>query len=65
MSPAAFAAGLLLYGVRCGGSAQSEAAQIHEAGHGVQNCLWGVLFPFIIGIPSLIGCAVNPAKHSS
>ena len=47
------------------GSARSEATRIHEAGHGVQNCLWGVLFPFIIGIPSLIDCAVNPAKHSS
>lgn len=47
------------------GSARSEATRIHEAGHGVQNCLWGVLFPFVIGLPSLISCAVNPAKHSS
>lgn len=24
----------------------------HECGHGLQNCLWGPLFPFVIGIPS-------------
>lgn len=26
----------------------------HEAGHGVQNIIFGPLFPFIIGIPSVI-----------
>lgn len=25
---------------------------IHEAGHGVQNCMWGPLMPFVICIPS-------------
>ena len=26
----------------------------HECGHGLQNCLWGPLFPFVIMIPSVI-----------
>lgn len=26
----------------------------HEAGHGLQNCLWGPLFPFVIAIPSAV-----------
>ena len=26
----------------------------HEHGHALQNCLWGTLMPFVIGIPSLI-----------
>lgn len=26
----------------------------HECGHGLQNCIWGPLFPFIIGVPSMI-----------
>ena len=26
----------------------------HEAGHSIQNMLWGPLFPFVIGIPSLL-----------
>ena len=25
----------------------------HECGHGLQNCIWGPLFPFVIGIPSM------------
>ena len=28
----------------------------HEFGHSLQNCIWGPLFPFVIGIPSLIRC---------
>ena len=24
----------------------------HEAGHGLQNCLWGPLFPLVIALPS-------------
>lgn len=24
----------------------------HEAGHGLQNLIWGPLYPFVIGIPS-------------
>lgn len=27
---------------------------LHECGHGIQNCLWGVLMPFVIAIPSAI-----------
>ena len=26
----------------------------HECGHGIQNCLWGPLMPFVICIPSAI-----------
>ena len=26
----------------------------HEHGHALQNCIWGILMPFVIGIPSLI-----------
>ena len=26
----------------------------HEAGHGLQNLIWGPLFPFVIAIPSAI-----------
>lgn len=26
----------------------------HEAGHGLQNLWWGILFPFVIAIPSAV-----------
>ena len=26
----------------------------HEHGHALQNCIWGILMPFVIGIPSLV-----------
>lgn len=26
----------------------------HEYGHAFQNCVWGVLFPFVIAIPSFL-----------
>lgn len=26
----------------------------HEFGHAIQNCYWGLLFPFVIAIPSFI-----------
>lgn len=26
----------------------------HEAGHGLQNIVWGFLFPFVVCIPSAI-----------
>ena len=32
----------------------NEQLLAHEAGHGLQNCLWGPLFPFVIMIPSAI-----------
>ena len=32
----------------------TEHLLAHEAGHGLQNCLWGPLFPFVIMIPSAI-----------
>lgn len=28
--------------------------ETHEAGHGLQNIIWGPLFPFVIAIPSFI-----------
>ena len=33
-------------------STPSEHTLCHEHGHGLQNCFFGVLFPFLIGIPS-------------
>lgn len=32
----------------------SEHIKMHEVGHGLQNCYWGVLMPFVICIPSAI-----------
>lgn len=29
-----------------------ESTMAHEAGHGLQNCLWGPLMPFVVCIPS-------------
>lgn len=31
----------------------AETTQFHEHGHGLQNCLWGPLFPFVIALPSM------------
>lgn len=31
-----------------------DATKWHEHGHGVQNCYWGILMPFVICIPSAI-----------
>lgn len=31
-----------------------EHTLAHEVGHGLQNCIWGPLFPFVIGIPSAL-----------
>ena len=31
-----------------------EHTRNHEHGHALQNCIWGFLMPFVIGIPSLI-----------
>ena len=32
----------------------SSYTKNHEAGHSQQNCMWGILFPFVIAIPSFI-----------
>ena len=32
----------------------SEHTKMHEHGHSIQNCYWGILFPFVIAIPSVI-----------
>lgn len=45
------------------GSAQLQDMRLHEAGHSIQNCIWGVLFPFVVAIPSLISAAADPAGH--
>ena len=37
----------------CDNSA-NEYILAHECGHGLQNCLWGPLMPFVICIPSAI-----------
>jgi hypothetical protein len=31
-----------------------EHTMAHECGHGLQNCIWGPLFPFVIAIPSAV-----------
>jgi hypothetical protein len=31
-----------------------EHTLAHECGHGLQNCLWGPLMPFIVCIPSVV-----------
>lgn len=31
-----------------------EYLMMHEAGHGIQNCLFGPLFPIVVGIPSAV-----------
>ena len=36
------------------GAGASEHTKNHEHGHGLQNCIWGVLFPFVVAIPSAI-----------
>ena len=32
----------------------SEHTKNHEHGHALQNCIWGLLMPFVIAIPSAI-----------
>lgn len=47
----------------------SEHTLAHEAGHGLQNCIWGPLFPFVVCIPSAIRYWIfnfnTPAKKST
>lgn len=38
----------------CHESAESNHTRAHESGHGLQNCIWGPLFPFVIALPSSI-----------
>lgn len=35
----------------------------HEHGHAIQNCYWGPLFLFVIGIPSMIRYWVRELKY--
>lgn len=35
----------------------------HEYGHAIQNCYWGVLMPFVIGIPSATRYWYRLIKH--
>lgn len=36
------------------GKETSEHTKDHETGHALQNCLWGLLFPIVIAVPSVI-----------
>jgi len=38
----------------CSEDCQSDYLRSHECGHGLQNIIWGPLFPFVIAIPSAI-----------
>jgi len=47
------------------GTWHSKALHQHELGHTIQNIRWGFLFPFIIGIPSIIRAALWPRLCAS
>lgn len=36
------------------GRFSKEHTLMHECGHGLQNCIWGPLFPIVIALPSAI-----------
>ena len=36
--------------------------KLHEAGHGIQNMIWGPLFPFLVAIPSITRCGLRLCK---
>ena len=38
----------------CGEDCQTDYLMSHECGHGLQNIIFGPLFPFLIAIPSAI-----------
>lgn len=44
-------------------SYKNQATKLHEAGHSIQNCIYGVPFPIIIGIPALITASMSSSKH--
>lgn len=46
--------GLELGGFFICGKDSPERTKFHEAGHGLQNIIWGPLFPFVIAIPSAL-----------
>lgn len=46
----------------CGENSGSDI-KYHEAGHTIQNMIFGPLFPFLIGFPSLIRCWLR--EHNS
>lgn len=31
-----------------------DSLKTHEFGHAIQNCIWGVLMPFVVVIPSVV-----------
>ena len=37
----------------------SLATKQHEAGHGLQNIVFGVLMPFVVAIPSAVRCLIR------
>lgn len=48
----------------CDGSG-SKSTIWHEHGHAVQNCYWGILMPFVIGLPSLIRANYRQIKYKN
>lgn len=36
----------------------------HELGHSIQNCYWGILFPFVVSIPSAIRYWYRELKYN-
>lgn len=36
-----------------------DSTKQHEAGHGIQNLIFGVFMPFVVGIPSAVRCLIR------
>lgn len=43
---------------------ENEGAKYHEAGHAIQNLIWGPLYPLVIGIPSAIRYWYRKLKYT-
>lgn len=48
----------------CGEDCQYDSLMGHECGHGLQNIIWGPLFPFVISIPSAIRYWYRELKYN-
>lgn len=47
------------------GRAATEDTLKHECGHSLQNAAYGVLFPFVVAIPSFVRCWIRKIKHKA
>lgn len=44
-------------------SRESKSTMWHEHGHAIQNCTWGLLFPFVIALPSVFRYWYREVKY--